>query len=115
MLVLRMTEVRAYQAEDGSTPFQDWYAALDTTAAQRIDDALARMELGNLGNHKGVGQGVFERRIHAGPGYRVYFGRDGNRLVILLAGGTKKRQARDVAQAQTLWKEYKRRRRQKRN
>ena len=110
-----MIEVRAYQPEDVSTPFQDWYNALDTAAAERIDDALLRMELGNLGNHKGVGQGVFERRVHFGPGYRVYFGKDGTQLILLLAGGTKRRQARDISRAQQLWKEYKRSKRKKRN
>jgi putative addiction module killer protein len=109
-----MIDVRSYQREDGSTPFRDWFHALDTAAAKRVDDALGRMELGNLGDHKPVGQGVFERCIDFGPGYRVYFGRDGNRLVILLAGGTKKRQSQDITRAQTLWKEYKRRKRQKR-
>ena len=109
-----MIEVRAYQPEDGSSPFQDWFAALDLAAVQRVHDAIARMELGNLGDHKAVGAGVFERRIHFGPGYRVYFGKDGGQLIILLAGGTKRRQRHDTKHAQELWKEYKRRKRQKR-
>ena len=66
------------------------------------------MRQGIFGDHKGVGEGVLEHRIHDGPGYRIYFGRDGEKLVILLGGGTKKRQQRDIAAAQQLWQHYKR-------
>ena len=66
-----------------------------------------RIKVGNFGDHKGLGKGVSELRIDFGPGYRVYYGRDGDSLVILLAGGTKKRQARDIEKAQALWNEYK--------
>ena len=65
----------------------------------------------NLGDHKPVGEGVIERRIRHGPGYRLYFGRDGERLIVLIAGGAKKGQSRDIRTAQRLWKEYKRRKR----
>ena len=69
--------------------------------------SVRRIELGNLSNVKGVGSGVFEYRIDFGPGYRVYFGRDGDTVVILLAGGTKKRQARHVGRAHARWAVYK--------
>jgi putative addiction module killer protein len=69
------------------------------------------MALGNPGDTKGVGAGVRERRIDAGPGYRIYFGRDGDRLIDLLGGGTKRRQGPDIERAQALWREYKRRKR----
>ena len=72
------------------------------------------MALGNLSNVKSVGAGVFERVIDFGPGYRVYFGKDGDRLVILLGGGTKKRQQADIADAQVLWTDYKLRKRRER-
>jgi putative addiction module killer protein len=72
--------------------------------------ALARLEQGNLSNAKGVGEGVPEYRIDWGPGYRIYFGRDGDTLVILLTGGTKKRQQRDIDTAKALWADYRRRR-----
>ena len=65
------------------------------------------MTQGNLSNTKGVGAGVTECRIDFGPGYRVYLGKDGERLVILLGGGTKKRQQGDIRKAQTLWRDYK--------
>ena len=73
--------------------------------------ALVRMESGNLTNSKSVGAGVLECRIDFGPGYRIYFGRDGDDLIILLGGGTKTRQQKDINMAQDLWQEYKRRKR----
>ena len=98
-----MLDVREYLDEDGGSPFADWFSALDATAAAKITIVLARIEQGNLSNVKGVGQGVLEYRLDFGPGYRVYFGRDGDVLVILLAGGTKKRQQRDIEAAQARW------------
>ena len=73
--------------------------------------ALVRLGQGNTSNAKNVGEGVLEYRIDWGPGYRVYFGRDGETLVILLTGGTKQRQQRDIERAKELWADYKRRRR----
>ena len=69
------------------------------------------METGSLAV-KGVGRGVLEYRIHFGPGYRIYFGRDGDAIIILLGGGTKRRQQNDIEDARDLWREYKRRKRQ---
>ena len=79
-------------------------------AGAKVTIALARIRQGNLSNVKGVGAGVFEYRIDFGPGYRVYFGRDGDSLVILFAGGTKRRQQHDIATAQARWADYKKRR-----
>ena len=73
--------------------------------------ALYRLGLGNFSNGKGVGGGVFECRIDFGPGYRIYFGKDGEEIVILLRGGTKKRQDEDIARAKAYWLDYKQRRR----
>ena len=81
-------------------------------AAVKVVTAIHRMEQGNFSNVKGVGAGVYEYRITFGPGYRIYFGKDGDRLVILLAGGTKKRQDADIKAAQAYWRDYKRRKRQ---
>lgn len=110
MLPLLMLELRYYLASDGGSPFEDWFAALDSQAAAKVAVALARLEQGNLSNVKSVGEGVLEYRIHWGPGYRVYFGRDGEVLVILLTGGTKQRQQRDIEAAKVSWADYKRRR-----
>ena len=80
-------------------------------AAVKVATAIYRMEQGNFSNVKGVGAGVYEYRINFGPGYRVYFGKDGDRLVILLGGGTKKRQDADIAAAKVHWSDYKCRKR----
>lgn len=72
--------------------------------------ALTRIEQGNLSNAKGVGAGVLEYKIGFGPGYRIYFGKDGEQLVFLIGGGTKKRQDKDIKAAQDCWADYKRRR-----
>ena len=102
-----MSEIRYYVAPDGKAPFADWADDLDYTSAAKVTVALKRIAAGNLSNVKGVGEGVLEFRIDFGPGYRIYFGRDGDALVILLTGGTKKRQQRDIQTAHGLWDEYK--------
>lgn len=104
-------EIEEYLDERGESTFAGWFTDLDATAAARVTIALARIGAGNLSNTKGVGGGVMEYRIDAGPGYRIYFGRDGETLVILLAGGTKRRQQRDIEAAQERWADYKRRKR----
>jgi putative addiction module killer protein len=104
-------ELRYYLTPDGRSPFETWFSSLDPAAASKVTVAIARLEQGNLSNVKGVGEGVLEYRINFGPGYRVYFGRDGEVLVILLTGGTKKRQQRDIAMAIEMWADYRRRRR----
>ncbi len=104
-----MPKLSVYETEDGVCPFSDWFDGLDAQAAAKVTTALLRMETGNPGDVKSVGDGVSERRITFGPGYRVYFGQDGADIVILLCGGTKKRQSKDIATAKTLWAEYKRR------
>lgn len=105
-----MIELRYYLGSGGESPFETWFSALDAPAAAKVSVALARVEQANLSNVKPVGEGVLEYRIDWGPGYRVYFGRDGDELVILLTGGTKKRQQRDIETAKVLWADYKRRR-----
>lgn len=103
-----MLEVRYYVGASGEAPFAEWFAELDAVASARIVRALARIEQGNLSNVKGVGEGVLEYRIDFGPGYRIYFGRDGETIIILLTGGTKKRQQRDIDAAHAYWQDYKR-------
>lgn len=93
----------------GRSPFRRWFDGLDVRAAAKVAIALARMEQGNFSNVKGVGGGVSEYRIDSGPGYRIYLGRDGDVLIILLGGGTKRRQQADIAVAQERWVDYKRR------
>lgn len=106
-----MIEVREYIDAWGRNLFQSWFQKLDATTRARITIVLDRVERGNFSTAKGVG-GIFELRLDFGPGYRVYFGKDGDTLVILLAGGTKKRQSDDIGRAKELWQEYKRRKRE---
>jgi putative addiction module killer protein len=109
-----MIELRYYVGEDGHQPFADWFAELEPTARAKVSRAIARMAQGNLSNVKSVGGGVLEYRIDFGPGYRVYFGRDGETLVILLTGGSKKRQQHDIEAACIYWQDYKRGKRNQR-
>ena len=102
-------QVLEYLDEKGRSPFRRWFDRLDATAAAKITIALARIEQGNLSNTKGVGGGVLEYRVDFGPGYRIYFGADGETLVILLAGGTKQGQQGDIDAAHARWADYKRR------
>ena len=106
---MQVIEIREYIDDRGRSLFGRWFDGLDAGAAVRVRTALARMEAGNLSNVRGVGRGVLECRINVGPGYRVYFGRDGDILIVLLGGGTKARQQRDIENARELWEEYKRR------
>lgn len=106
-----MVDVMEYENEDDQHPFSRWFASLNVQAALKVRTAIARMENGNFSNVKSVGQGVSEYRLNFAAGYRIYVGKDGNRLVILLGGGTKKRQSRDIEAAQRHWKDYKTRKR----
>jgi putative addiction module killer protein len=98
--------VREYASADGRNPFREWLSALDVATRARIQARVFRFETGNLGDHKTVGAGVFEARIMFGPGYRIYFGRHGRDLVVLLLGGHKASQARDIRRAQEFWADY---------
>ncbi|MCL4828443.1 MAG: type II toxin-antitoxin system RelE/ParE family toxin [Caldilinea sp.] len=100
-------EVLEYLTEDGRNLFRTWLEALrDAEARARIRVRINRIRLGNFGDSKSVGGGVSELRIPYGPGYRVYFGRQGNRVVILLCGGDKRTQARDIETARVAWQDY---------
>jgi putative addiction module killer protein len=101
-----MVEVREYLDRTGRSPFADWSDRLHREAAAKVAAALARIQQGNFSNAKGVGAGVYEYRIDFGPGYRIYFGKDGETLVILVGGGTKKRQQKDISLAVDRWKDY---------
>ena len=110
--MLPSISISEYVDRAGRSAYADWFTDLDAHAAVKVTIAITRMSQGNFSNVKGVGSGVFENRINFGPGYRVYFGKDGDQIIILLAGGTKKRQQHDITQAIALWEEYKRRKRE---
>ena len=96
---------------EGFSPFGKWFAGLDAQAAAKDTVALYRLEQGNFSNVKSVGKGVSEYKIEFGPGYRIYFGQEGAEVVILLGGGSKKTQKKDIGIAHALWAEYKARKR----
>jgi putative addiction module killer protein len=102
-------DVREYIDAAGRSPFTKWVRAINVQAAAKVATALERIADGNLSSAKTVGGGVLEYKIDFGPGYRIYFGRDGDRLVILLAGGTKKRQQQDIRHARLNWDDYRKR------
>ncbi len=106
-----MMAIREYVDPEGRSPYARWFDRLDARAAAKTTTALVRLEQGNLSGVKSVGAGVFEYRIAFGPGYRIYFGWDGDALVILLGGGTKQRQQQDIETARVRWRDYKRRKR----
>src|SRR5438105_5607871 len=95
-----------YIREDGSNPYRVWFDGLNAQAAAKVATATVRLELGNTSHVKWIGT-VGEYRIDWGPGYRIYLCRDGEALIILLAGGTKQRQQADIERAKALWAEYK--------
>lgn len=99
-----------YRTAAGRIPYQDWLAKLkDTIAKAAVIRRTIRIELGDLGDHKSVGDGVSELRIDVGPGYRVYYGMTGKTVVLLLSGGDKDSQARDISRAKAYWKDYRER------
>lgn len=107
-----MAKVTQYETQNGKCPFATWVNNLSAKAAAKVVGAVARMEAGNFGDHKSVGGGVLERRIDFEKGYRIYFGKDGDELVLLLCGGTKSRQQSDIAKAKEYWSDYKKRKRE---
>ena len=107
-----MVEVQEYVDARGRIPYRDWIVKLDAATRARVITSVLRMEQGNFSAAKSVGSGVSELRLDFGPGYRIYFGKDGERLVILLGGGTKRRQQTDIDAAHLLWTEYKKRKRE---
>ena len=99
-------EMREY-VEAGRSPFAEWFNGLDAVTAARVDRYIRRLETGNFGAAKPLRDGVFELRLDFGPGYRVYYWREGRTIIILLGGGSKRRQDADIAAAVARWKRYK--------
>ena len=99
-------QVREYVRADGSAPYRAWFDRLDRQAATKVAVAKVRMEMGNTSSIKWF-QGIGEYRIDWGPGYRIYLAKDGDTLIVLFAGGTKKTQSKDIDTAKALYAEYK--------
>ncbi|MDD5286830.1 MAG: type II toxin-antitoxin system RelE/ParE family toxin [Desulfuromonadaceae bacterium] len=101
-------QIEYYQKENGDIPFRDWLHSIrDSQAVERIRARLTRVRAGNFGNIKSLGDGVIELKIDYGPGYRVYYAMSGKAVVLLLIGGDKTRQSRDIETAKNYWKDYK--------
>jgi putative addiction module killer protein len=103
-------EIAEY-VDEGRSPFREWFQKLDAQNRVVVAVAIERLADGNTSNVKSIGEGAAELKINRGPGYRVYFGWDGNVLVILLGGGTKQRQHSDIDAALRRWRDYKKQKR----
>ncbi len=102
-------EIQNYLTAEGRSPFQEWLDSLrDIKAKVRIEKRLERVALGNLGDYRSVGEGVYELKIDYGPGYRIYFGQIGSTIVLLLCGGDKSTQEQDILRAKEYWRDYER-------
>ena len=104
---VRRRKLVLYETANGRCPWREWFDELEDQKAQAaIDARLLRLQRGNLGDCKGIGAGVSELRVHFGAGYRIYFGQDGDTLVVLLCGGSKGSQRRDIDRARAYWNDY---------
>ena len=101
-------QIKELLLADGESPFAEWFGSLEAVAAAKVRVAVSRMEQGNLSNVEWF-RGIGEFKIDWGPGLRVYLGKDGLKLIILIGGGSKKRQQKDIDHAVLLWEDYKRR------
>lgn len=100
-------ELLIYETQDGRCPFEEWLNGLkDITGRTIIRKRLNRVRLGNMGDIKSLGGGIFELRIDYGPGYRIYFGEEDSTIVVLLIGGNKRSQSRDIRKAKLYWSDY---------
>lgn len=105
-----LNTISEYTDESGESPYCQWLNDLrDVTAKARIIMQVDKMELGLFGDVASIGEGLSELRIHYGPGYRVYFGKEGNQVYLLLCGGDKSTQARDIKKAKAYWQDHRRR------
>jgi putative addiction module killer protein len=102
-----MIKVEEYITEAGRSPFAEWFNGLDAHAANKVNVYLTRIGQGNASSLKPIKGAFQEVIIDWGPGYRIYVGKDGNKLIILLGGGTKRQQQKDIDRAQIFWEEYK--------
>ena len=101
-----MYEIELYTKANGKSPFKEWFNNLDLQTQIRVESRIDRLYLGNFGDCKALGDGIQELRLHFGPGYRVYFSIIGKQLVVLLAGGEKSTQDKDIKNAKEYFKEY---------
>ena len=103
---IKERQIIMLQLSNKKVPFESWYNKLDLLLQRAVDARLTRLAVGNFGDHKSVGSGVFELRIPKGPGLRIYYGLKGSELVVLIGGGDKGSQKRDIEKAKELWRNW---------
>ena len=96
-----------YQTKSGRSPFYEWLKKLDEKTKERVNERLFRLICGNFGDYKNLGDEIFELRLHFNSGYRIYFGKENNKIIILLNAGNKSSQSRDIKQAKEFWEDFK--------
>ncbi len=107
MLSSKPREAKSYRTENNRSPFEDWLSKLkDVVGKAKIFARIERAEKGTFGKYRDLGSGLFELKEAFGPGYRIYFGLERDELIILLIGGDKRTQTKDIAKARELWSEY---------
>jgi len=106
MQVVTVKTIKIYITPNGAEPFSRWLKSLDSKIRNRIKERLDRIAFGNFGDYKFIKEGIFELRLHFGAGYRIYFGLQGNAMVLLLCGGDKSTQTKDIARAIAYWRDY---------
>ena len=99
-------QIEILTEEDGKKPFIEWIENLQLKDQERINNRIARIQSGNFGDTKSVGDGVFELRFFFGSGFRVYYAKRNDKIVIILSGGDKSSQDKDIKKAKTLWNDY---------
>ena len=110
MLDTHPREIEFYTTQNGREPFTEWFESIrDQKTLTRIRSRLTRLEVGNFGDCQSVGEGVYELRLHFGPGHRIYFGEVANTVILLLCGGDKSSQGHDIERAKSYWRDYKER------
>jgi putative addiction module killer protein len=106
-MILISVKILYYTSRNQKMPFAEWFRGLDSTTKDIIYDRLEKVKIGYLGDYKNLGEGVFELRVHVGPGYRIYFGLDGKEIILLLCAGDKSSQTKDIRKAKFFWEDYK--------
>jgi len=103
---IRERKIVMLRLDSGKVPFEEWHDKLTTALQRAVDSRLTRLSVGNFGDHKALGSGVYELRIMKGPGLRVYYGLRGDEVVVLIGGGDKASQKKDIDKAKILWRRY---------
>ena len=99
-------DLRVYRSRSGQSPYFEWLKSLDQKTQDRIVTRVARLSLGQFGDFKSLDRGLYELRLFFGPGYRVYFGEHRNMIILILSGGDKSRQSKDIKAAKEFWNSY---------